>query len=262
MSIILNEQRIGNFTSSEIYKLLTVAKDKVSFGKPALTYIKKKKQERRLGRSLSIETSSRSLSWGKLLEEFWFDQLSTAYKLTSDKTVVHPSIPFWAGSSDGEKKDTVIDIKSPYTLDSFCDLVDPLYEGLTGIDAMNAIRENHDCGEQYYQQLVSNSIIHNARYAELIVGMPYYSQLAEIKLLADGVANVNWIAFALDEELPFLLDKSYYKNINIIRFAVPQEDKDLLTDFVLRAGNLLLQNQKPSIAIAKYDYDIATTIVE
>ena len=62
-----NEVRIGRFTSSKIAALISVGKDKVSFGKPALTYIEEKNFERKLGRSLTSETTARATSRGKLL---------------------------------------------------------------------------------------------------------------------------------------------------------------------------------------------------
>jgi hypothetical protein len=126
--MIRNESRIGNFTSSEIAALTTLAKDGKSFGKPALTYIEEKNMERRLGRSLDEEKSARALTWGKLLETRVFDLLGLEYVPLWKDTIVHPAIPFWAGSPDAEKPDTICDTKCPMTLKSFCQLVDPLYE--------------------------------------------------------------------------------------------------------------------------------------
>lgn len=259
--MINNKLRIGNFTSSEIVALTTAGKAKGSFGKPALTYIEECNMERRLGRSLTDEINAKPLVWGKLLEGYWFDLLGLEYTLSSTETDQHPTIPYWAGSKDGMKKDTVIDIKSPITLKSFCQLVDPLYQGYEGMDAMNIIRENHKDGEKYYFQLVSNSILNNTKYAELIVGMPYASEIPAIKLLADGIPGCYWIAMAGDDELPYLPDGGYYKNLNVIRFEVPQEDKDLLTERVLQAGKLLIGNES-SIILAKHDPELSATLIE
>lgn len=258
--MINNILRIASFTSSEIVALTCLAKDGKSFGKPALTYIDETNMERRLGRSLTDESNARPLVWGKLLESYWFDLLGLEYTLSSTDTDVHPTIPYWAGSKDGMKKDTIIDIKSPITLKSFCQLVDPLYQGLEGMDAMNAVRDNHKDGDKYYWQLVSNSIINNTRYAELVVGMPYQSEIAAIKLLADGMPNCYWIAMAGDDELPFIKDNGYYKNLNIIRFEVPQSDKDFLTEKVLKAGQMLIE--VPSVVTAEYDKELNTVLVQ
>lgn len=264
--MINNIARIGNFTSSEIVALTTVDTSGKKFGKPALTYISETNMERRLGRSVDDEKVAKALTWGKLLEGRAFGQLGLEYILSSTETDTHPTIPYWSGSKDGLKLDvgrTVADIKCPLTLKSLCQLVDPLYYGLTGIAAMNAIRkgfvdqdgiahEKHKDGEKFYYQLVSNAIINNCKYAELIVYMPYKSELEDIRLMAQLVdasqlSKHYWIAMAGEDELPYLLDDGYYKNINIIRFEVPEADKKLLTDCVLRAGEMLINQPKPVV---------------
>lgn len=244
-----DENRIGNFTSSKIGKLMTYRRDGKSIGKPALTYIKSKNKERRLGRAIDSESSAKPLSWGKILEGGIFNLLGLEYSLVSQETIQHQTIPYWSGSPDAIKIDkgekTVIDIKAPITLNSFCDLVDPLYDGLTGIDAMNLIRQNHDDGDIYYWQLVSNAILTNSKYAELVVYVPYKDELDVVRSLASNYDGENlhkyyWIANAQDNELPFLIKDFFYKNLNIIRFVVPEEDKKALNERVLAAGNMLI----------------------
>ena len=248
-TILENTLRIGNFTSSEIVALIKTATDKKSFGKPALTYIDECNMERRLGLPLETEQNARPLTWGKLLEKRVFELLGLEYVLTSTETDQHPVIDCWAGSKDGEKFDdgkTVIDIKCPITRKSFCELVCSIYDMpfSNGLDHINYIRDNHKDGEKYYWQLVSNAIINNAKYAELIVYMPYKTELADIRELANNYDGPNqnrfaWINYAEDIELPYLNDDGYYKNLNIIRFEVPYEDKEFLTKRVLEAQKLL-----------------------
>lgn len=245
--MIKNLLRVGNFTSSEIVALTAKGKQENGFGVAAITYISETNMERRLGRSLTDESNARPLTWGKLIEMRVFDLLGLEYILSSTETTQHKTIPYWCGSKDGMKLDegrTVIDIKAPVTLKSFCQLVDPLYDGLSGFEAMMKIRDSHKDGEKYYWQLVSNSILENTRYAELIVYMPYESELPEIKVMAGNVpaeqlSKHYWISMAQDGELPFIKDGGYYKNINVIRFEVPDEDKIFLTDCVLKAGKML-----------------------
>ena len=274
MSVTENKIRNGNFTSSEIIALTTLDRSGKNPGKPFFTYIEEKNMERRLGRSLDSESNARPLVWGKLLEGRVFDILGLEYSLNSQETMRHPEIDFWCGSPDGFKYDlgqTVMDIKSPVTLKSFCQLVQPLYDGLTGMDAINAIRNGyvddngiahapHKDGEKYYWQLVSNACISKSRFAELIPYAPYESEIPEIKLLADGVDNCMWIQFATENELPFLKDGGYYKNLNIIRFEVPQKDKDFLTERVLLAGTMLINNS--SLMLATHDEQVSATIIE
>lgn len=240
-----SQPRIGNFTSSEIVALTKVGRNKADWGKPALTYINECNMERKLGRSVTHDVTARPLSWGKLLEPHCFDLLGLEYKLCSLDTLLHPYINCWSGSPDGEKFDngkTVIDIKCPMTLKSFCTMVDCLDTE----NPIEALRENHSDGEKYYWQLVSNSILTGAKFAELIVYMPYQSELEDIRERArnfDGLEQKNyyWVHVAEDNELPYLLDGWHYKNINVIRFEVPQEDKDFLTNKVIEASDMLLE---------------------
>lgn len=262
--MINNTHRIGNFTSSEIVALTTRGKDKKSFGAPALTYIKETNMERLLGRSLTTEADARPLSWGKLLEPLVFDRLGIEYSLSSKETIVHPTIPFWAGSPDGSKFDTTADFKAPLTLKSFLQLVQPLYEGLTGMDAMILIREEHKDGDKFYWQIVSNAILQGNRFGELIVYMPFLSELNEIRTMArhhEQAGKFKWVDYASDDELPYLIDGGYYKNLNVIRFEIPEEDKKFLTDCVLKGGEMLLK-EPGRVLMAHHDNATGATIVE
>lgn len=240
--MINNIPRIGNFTSSEIGNLMKKDRSGKGFGSPALTYIEECNMERRLGRSITDEVNARPLLWGKLLEGRAFNMLGLEYTLTSKDTIVHPTIPYWAGSPDGGKDEpkTVTDIKCPITLKSFCQLVDNYREG-----GMDAVRAEHKDGDKYYWQIVSNAILTDSDFGELIVYMPYKSELAEIRMMVqllpgDVIGKYYWIASAMDDELPYLLDGGFYKNVNILSFPIPEADKKALTDTVLRAGEMLI----------------------
>jgi len=249
-SILNNSIRIGNFTSSEIVALTTKGTKADTLGKPAITYIQKKNMERRHGLPLSSESDARPLTWGKLLEPRCFDLLGIEYKLCSSETIQHPEIYCWAGSPDaikyGDEGITVVDIKCPMTRQSFSELVDVTYGGLTGMDLMDHIRNNQKDGEKYYWQLVSNAILTGAKYAELIVYMPHYSELPIIKEMAQNSDDLRqyryyWISNAEFEDLPHIRDNGYYRNLNIIRFEVPQSDKDFLTECVMKAESYLIE---------------------
>jgi hypothetical protein len=240
----------------------TKTKDDVTtFGKAALTYIHECNMERRLGRSIEREQEVRNFSWGKLNERRVHDIIGMDYKLCSADTLGHPTIPYWKGSPDfihcyeDSKMNAVVDSKCPITMKSFCQLVDPYYiGGLTGMDFINALRfgwedkktgyfhEKHSEGEKYYYQLVSNSCITLTGFAELIVYMPFQKELEKIKALADGDPQHYWIRFAeRDEQLPYLVNDGFYKNINVFRFEVPFLDKQLLTKRVELAGKKLIE---------------------
>ena len=252
MSTEINKStfRVGAFTSSEIVALMSNGKKTGEVGKPFFTYVEETNMERRLQRSLTDEVFSRPTTWGNLVENHVFDLLGTSYKECSQETIVHAKYDFWAGSPDAQSFEdggnTICDIKSPLTLKSFCQMVDCIKEGLSSIEIMNTIREAHKDGDKFYYQLVSNAIITNSKYGELIVFLPYRSELSKIRQLAtqyDGFEQwkFKWIDNASDDELPWLNEGGYYKNLNKIRFEIPQEDKDKLTSRVLEASKLLIQ---------------------
>ncbi len=245
-TITASKYRVGNFTSSEIYKLMSLNKKGDGFGTAAITYIEETNMKRLLGRSLNTDMNSKPTSWGNLLEQKVFDDLGLEYTYSSQITDVHPTIEYWAGSKDGTKEGenrAVIDIKCPFTLKSFCNLVTPLYNGLTGIEAMAAIRKKSDDGDKYYWQLVSNAIINNCNYAELVIYMPYQSNLLAIRQMAEGNPSVKWLDYLGENEIPYILDGGYFKDVNKVFFEVPKADKDLLTANVLRAGEMLIKRK-------------------
>lgn len=243
--MINNKIRIGNFTSSEIVALTTSGKEKGSLGKPALTYIAECNMERRLMRSLTTESNARPLVWGKFMESRVFDLLGMEYTFTSKSTKYHPDFDCWGGSADGTTTDTVYDIKCPITLKSFCEFAD--------CKTIGNVRDLHKDGEKYYWQLVSNSIIENKEFAELIFYVPYKSEIPEIKQEVNdyiGDLSLNslaWINFAEENELPYLPDNGYYKNITKMRFKVSESDKEFLTDRVKRASKLLVEHYKSKL---------------
>lgn len=232
----MDKVRVGNFTSSEIGLLMKEGKVKGSFGVPALTYIEQKNIERRLGRSLESESNARPLIWGKLMEGRVFDLLGLEYSLCSQETIKHPDCNFWYGSTDGMKHEepkAVIDIKCPHTLLSFVQLVE--------CSTVEELIDKHKDGEKYFWQLVSNAILTDSDFAELIVYMPYQSELEAIRTMVEGVKDAGWIWSASDEELPYLPDGGHYKNINILRFKVGKDVKQMLTERVVEASKFLIE---------------------
>lgn len=224
----MNTNRIAKFTSSAISALMSNGKAKGTYGKPFYTYVEEKYFETKLKRRLDNETNARPTSWGKLVERYAFDQLGTEYNLVSLETIVHPTIDRWAGSPDLEKYDTdktVCDIKCPMTLKSYCTFAE--------CKTIEEAIEKHRDVEDYYWQLVSNAILTDAKYAELIFFVPNYYDLVTIRDMAsnfDGDQNkVAWINWSNDDDLPYLTEDSEYKNIHVLRFEVTDEAKAELT---------------------------------
>ena len=227
--------RSGNFTSSSIYLLMTNNKSKDGFGVPAMTYIKAKQREKLLGRNLQKERSSRPTSYGKLVESRVFNLLPTEYTLQSDHRDIHPEFERWTGAADMVTTDKVCDIKCPFSLSVYCDKADIIIK-----NDVEALKK--DFPENYWQ-LVSNSILTGKPIAELIIYCPYIRELLEIKeTLNEYQGNMNdvaWINWAEDQELPYLIEGNYYKNLYKMEWEVSAEDKALLTERVKKAIEFL-----------------------
>lgn len=237
--------RVGNFSSSEIHKLMSRGRGNRSLentGAPFYTYIQEKVYERKLGRPLSQKQNSRITTWGSFVEKQVFDLLGLEYQLISKDRYVHPDIDCWTGMPDIVTRDKKIvgDIKCPWTLKSFCEMIGYMEQGSEALKAKKP---------EYYWQLVSSSILTGIDEAELIVYVPYFEELENIKELAnnhswDGHLSENDVAFinyASNEELPYLKKGGYYKNLNAFHWVVDPADKALLTARVKMAQELLIK---------------------
>jgi len=234
--------RYGNFSSSEIWKLMT-NDNKGNPGKPAQTYVQKKVWEQKVGRPLQNDSDSKATIWGKFMEGYVHDEkLPLDYKLCSRERLFHPTIKRWTGMPDLIKGDMVVDIKCPQ-LESFCELADIAQEhNYVEICDGECLKNSYP---EYYWQLVSNAILTGCDKAELIVFCPYQSELDEIRKRAFAADALEWgnklyfIQYSEDGELPYLKNNGYYNNLNIINFAVSEEDKAALTARVEWAVNEL-----------------------
>ncbi len=245
---MMSPSRNGNFTSSEIFRLMKKGKGKDSWSVEADSYIAECNMERRLGRSVETQIDARPLSWGKCVERRAFNVLGLDYTLRSSETIQHPEIPFWWGSPDATTRFACSDLKCPLTLISFCQMLDPYYdngklvhEGLS----IEAVRENHKEGDKYFWQIVSNCILTGKRIGQLIVYVPYLEELEEIKTLADGNPDYYWRWSADQEKLSYLIKGGHYKNINVIEFDILQRDVDALTERVIECGKRLIEIETP-----------------
>ena len=166
------------------------------------------------------------------MEQLAFNFLPLDYKLESKVRYRHPTIDNWSGAADTTRPEMVSDIKCPYTLKAFCKLDRLAAEGLEAFK-----KEQPD----YYWQLVSNSILTDRPWAELIYFMPYKEHLIKIK---EDLADIEegeqrkyiWIYYADMDDLPYLIEGKGYKTINRFPFLVPEEDKKALTDRVRLAS--------------------------
>lgn len=236
-SITENKARIKAFTSSEIFKLLINGKGPGGIGDKAQTYIKEKNLEAKLGRSIKTDAYSKDIAWGGFLEPRVESLIDFGWKLVSNETVVHPKYSFWAGSKDLEfAKSKVGEIKCYQPKNA------ALYADALMTQDIDVVRK--ECPEEYWQG-VSNAIINEVKTVALFSYIPYQSELAEIREMAemyDGPDQwkFRFIAESPDSSLAYIPDGGYYKNLTSFEFEVPQEDVDLLTNRVVFCASLLV----------------------
>lgn len=237
--------RVGNFTSSEIWKLFKEGRKTRTFGEKALTYIQEKRFEKELCRSINTNAFAHLTSWGNFMEIYVHNKkLGHEYSLRSKEVLRHPEIPNFAGSPDFITETKVSDCKAPYTLTSFCKLVKNCEAG------KESFKENHD---DYYYQLVANSILTNKNVIELIVYLPYYTEFNDIMAFNDefdwegngyNPFEFKWITDAIlrdNGQLPYLVEWGKFKNLNKFEFEVTESDKNEVIEKINKASELLAQ---------------------
>lgn len=235
-------ERNGTFSSSSIWKLTTLNKQKQPFGAQGEKYIKQVGYEKRLGRPIQNESNAKQTAWGTFVQHRVFDLLSNEYTMIEgEKRYAHPTIENWTGVPDTAifHKKVVGDIKCPYNLEVFCDKVKALSAGLS------TYKEEYP--DDYWQH-ISNAILlrengHEINFFEAILYVPYREELAEIRLSAsnfDGdqnkIAFLNW---ADDNELPYLIEGKEYKNLYVFRYEIDENDVEHLTECVKLANERL-----------------------
>lgn len=245
MGTMNNEKRRGRFTSSMVYRLIKKGRGNVPFSAPGLTYIQEKQIERRIGSCLDGGAHTQSLAWGNFMEETLYSILGSEYQISSKETSLHPIYgDFWSGSKDlftanpktGEIE-SIAEIKC-YQKKNFTLYTDCILKKDTEL-----IKEEFP---KEYWQIVSNAMIEGVDIGEAITYMPYVSEAPYIKEMAEDYDGEDqWkYKFIRDlpvEDLPFLPDGGYYKNINKFAFIIPEEDKQLLERRILEASELLKQ---------------------
>lgn len=231
-SITENKLRIGNFTSSEIYRLLGSKSVREN-------YIEEKRAERKLNRSLTLEAYSNDMAWGTFLQQRVHNLLGFEYILCTDETKPHPTVEGWSGSQDFIVPGLKVSELKCYQPKKFSTLTDALY-------TKDPEQIKDACPKEYWQA-ISNAIINQVPKAELITYMPYRSELETIRQMAleydkADAWKYEFIFKRPDAWLAWLPDEgSIYKNLNLFEFDVPQTDIDFLTNQVEKAVKLLNQ---------------------
>lgn len=262
MSIVENNNRVGRFTSSEVYNLIklgrrTMTADELKkhkkenpgsqkktiaegFGDAGRSYIQKKYYERKLKRSLDLGKYSQPGIWGLFLEQYVYSHFTgLQYLIISNETKINPKIPYHAGSADLlVPTEKVSDIKCFEPL-KFCQIVECFQE-----KRVELFKEQFP---QEYWQLVSNAMIHQVPKAESIIYMPTIDDLKEIKEMAynyqgEDMWKYRFIYENENYQLPFVPEDSEYDSFNTFEFIVPEEDIRQL-DARLKLANLEIEKK-------------------
>ena len=240
--MIANVNRIGRFTSSQIWKLMTDGRGENGLGSPAITYIEEKRAERCLGRSIDLGAHSPALVWGKVMEVVGFEQeMGLDYSLCSTETITHPKYKFWSGSPDARTVNKAVEMKCFYPK-AYYELSRDLM-----LEDLQKIKANH---KEIYWQVLSNSILLGLNKAEIIAFTPTEKQLIEVreKLLNTDFAmeklgmkdwQVRWIYEKELYELPYIPGNIQWPNCVKFEFDVNTEDVIALTKRVLLAEKML-----------------------
>lgn len=227
--------RIATFSSSQNYRLMSYgrgAKTVDNVGAPFHTYVKEKLREQRLGRPIS-NGGGKAAEWGDMMERWYFEnKIDIKYKLVSKERYYHDEL-LWSGMPDLLLGDFVEDIKNPWTITAFCDLVD-------SFERVETFKKNHS---NYYWQLVSNAILTGAEFGVIRAHMPYIDELQSIRDFAADHDLCAWLNYMDDDELPYLLRGKHYKDDNHFDFKIPEVDKQLMTARVLMANEEMISKK-------------------
>jgi hypothetical protein len=240
--MIANKNRIGRFTSSNIWKLMTDGRGEEGLGEPAITYIEEKRAERCLGRSIDLGAHSQPLTWGKVMEVIGFEEeMGLDYSLCSSETILHPKYNFWSGSPDARTSIKASEMKCFYPK-AYYELSRDLM-----LENLDVIKANH---KEIYWQVISNAIILGLKKAEIIAFTPTEKQLIAVreKLSNTDFAmeklgmmdwQVRWIYEKELYELPYIPGNIQWPNCVKFEFDVLDKDVIALTKRVLLAEKIL-----------------------
>lgn len=235
----MKNSRVANFSSSQMYRLMSEGRAKDSIGKPFFTYVDEVKMEERLGRALQKESGGRPTSYGTFMEWYLFQYRGgddfLKYTYQPDLRYTHEELSRWTGCPDMKTKDTVNDIKCPYSIKEYANKADILISG--DLDKLK-----HEYPENYWQ-LGSNSILTGLPNTELTIFCPYESEWKNIReAMAAYTGDQNkiaWMNWADISELPYLIEGNYYEDKYSMSWEFPENDKQALYDRVKYAISLL-----------------------
>lgn len=238
-----DKNRVAHFTSSKVPVLTLNGRGKYGFGGGAITYIEQRAMELDLGRGIDLPLNKWEVNWGKVWEPYVYWQLGAEYKMCIDQSKEHPDYHFWSGAKDFKIPNGVSELKC-YQMEKFYKYTKCLLK-----KDIQLLKENF---KEEYWQIVSNACIDNVKFGEAISFMPTEEMLLEMK---DLIENSDYVEKQLKDDpfkykfivdrplwdLPFIPEHSKFPSMTKFRFEVPQEDKDFLTERVIKANELLTE---------------------
>ena len=244
LQVHLDNTRHKRFTSSKTHEMASFARNKVDPGAPFATRVEEVFLARIADRTLEVNPYSRSMAWGEWCERFAFEQLGMEWKLESRIQYTHEKFPeWWSGRPDVIKVTkgvrTVADIKCP-EIKNFA-LWSEFFLNDWEHDVKVEYMKGHKDLKKYYWQLVSNAILTDSEFCQLIIYLPTPLQLQEIQDAANDIDeetllpnrriwDYKFIADSSPNRLPFLPSTSKLKPLCSLVFKPPQSDREFLFD--------------------------------
>lgn len=245
--VYLDQTRHLRFTSSKVHNLTSTNRGGTGPGQPFFTLCEEVYFRHLLDRDLEVEAYSRPMAWGEYVERYVFELLGWEYSLESKVQFTHPEkdlAQWWSGRPDvlrHQPVKAVGDVKCPQPK-NYAFMVDLFLKPWTTGEKLEFMKKDKDL-KKYYWQLVSNAILTDCEFAQLIVFLPTEMQLEEIRHQANSIDeeslpagrtiwDYKFIADNPKHKLPHIANSSLLKPLYSFEFEVPEEDKILLTERV------------------------------
>ena len=243
------EQRIGRFTSSQIYKLMKAPqRGNQPFLQSGLTYIRQKFLERTINNSLDVDAYSNAMAWGRFMEAYAFENhFGTGYTTTSQQTVVSTKYPeHLAGTPDYVKGDFLVSEVKCFYPEKWAELGLSLQS-----KDLERIKSNH---EEIYWQVVCNAFLLGVSRCQMISFMPSIDEMENVKESAEdpmfldrhNLGDMWQYRFIWEKEidrLPHVKHGSRIAPLTTFEFEVPEGEFAYLQERLEMAIEILNNEQ-------------------
>lgn len=218
MSITQTKSRIGNYTSSQIYRLMGSKRVKE-------TYKEEKELERKIKMAIKEDVGSRSSNWGTIMEYYVNENyLPIGWNAWTSGTIESKEFENWSGTPDIYSEDAIGDIKC-YGRKKFAQMA--------SVIALNDLEIFKKQFPDTYWQLTSNAALADKNKCMVLIYLPYEKELDDI---ANWVANYEidhpwkyrFISESESWELPCQSNDSDFDNVITFEWYLVKEDVEAL----------------------------------